>query len=267
MFGGRVLFVRVKSLRKPWLAAFLVGAGTALLRAAVQEEPPPDASTCPPAAELLSRVVASLPDVPLTVTAQLQSRSRTGQREKTLNAEMRLDWSGRPPSARYTLSDAFGDPLEALNIVWRRGRRSYEYLAGPGLAPAAVPDLSAPVQGMEVSWMDLSFSFLWWPGGETVGAEKIKGRYCCIVDLPAPEGEGGIYAGVRLWIDPQINLLLQAAGYDAAGVPLRLLEVKSFKKVKDVWVIQNVDIQSLPSRRRTSLRVRNVAVEGAAEDG
>lgn len=251
----------VNAARTALLAAAVLLAA-ADLRAAVQEEEAPGHALCPPAPELLSRVVAALPAVPLTVTAQLQSRTRTGEREKTLNAEMRLDWCGHPPSARYTVRDAFGEDLEALHIEWRKGRRTYRHFAGAELEPGELTDLQAPVQGTDVSWTDLSLSFLWWPGGETVGAEKIKGRTCCIVDLPAPPDEAGAYAGVRLWIDPQINLLLQAAAYDAAGEPLRLLEVKSFKKIRDVWVIQNIDIQTLPSRHRTQLRVKDVDVEG-----
>ena len=43
---------------------------------------------------------------------------------------------------------------------------------------------------------------------------------------------------------------------------LRLVEVKSFKKVRDLWLIQNLDVQTFPGRHRTSLRVRQVAVSG-----
>jgi hypothetical protein len=82
------------------------------------------------------------------------------------------------------------------------------------------------------------------------------------VDLRAPVGEAGEYAGVRLWIDPQIRILLQAAAYDVRGGLLKMLEVKSFKKIRGVWIIQNLDVQSYPLRHRTTLRVKEAAVEG-----
>ncbi len=216
----------------------------------------------PAARELLDEVVGRLPDVPLRVMSELQARSRDGGIERTLNADMQLDWGGAAPSARYTIRDTFGDALEALEIRFGHGgRKTFRYFRGEPGTPAPLPDLYGNIQNTDICWVDLSLSYLWWPGGETVGSEKIKGRFCFIVDLPAPADEEGLYAGVRLWIDPQIHILLQAAGYDRRGEMVKLLEVKSFKKVRDVWVIQDIDVQSFPVRHKTSLRVRKV--EGA----
>ena len=187
--------------------------------AAVDDTPDSDnAPAYPPAQELLDTVTASLPAVPVLVKAQIQSRNAGGEVERSFGADMRLDWHGRPPSAKYTIRDAFGDTLEGLNIVWpEAGPREFRYFKGDPPVAAKLENLYGAIQGTDIGWMDLSLSYLWWRGGKTVGAEKIKGRYCYIVDLRAPAGEAGEYAGVRLWIDPQIRILLQAAAYDAAG--------------------------------------------------
>ena len=42
---------------------------------------------------------------------------------------------------------------------------------------------------------------------------------------------------------------------------MKLLEVKSFKKVRDVYIIQDIDIQSYPARHKTSLRVQKAEPE------
>ncbi|OQW95301.1 MAG: hypothetical protein BWK77_07735 [Verrucomicrobia bacterium A1] len=238
----------------------------AVARAAMDEAAAPaEAPAYPDARELLSAVLAGLPDVPVRITAQIQSKSRSGTLEKTLTAEMDLDWRGRPPTARYIIRDAFGGNAAGLNITWKAdGRRTLRYFTGPSLVSAALPDLDTPIEGTDISWLDLSLSFLWWSGGQTVGAEKIKGRFCHIVDLPAPESDSASCAGVRLWIDPEIHILLQAATYDREGQLLKLLEVKSFRKIGDVWVIQNIDVQSFPMRHKTSLRVRQAAPESPA---
>ena len=197
----------------------------------------------PPAEELLDTVTASLPAVPVLVKAQIQSRNAGGGVERSFGADMRLDWHGRPPSAKYTIRDAFGGALEGLNIMWPdAGPREFRYFKGDPPVVAAVENLDGVIQGTDIRWMDLSLSYLWWRGGKTVGAEKIKGRYCYIVDLRAPAGEEGGYAGVRLWIDPQIRILLQAAAYDVQGRLVKMLEVKSFKKIRGVWIIQNLDV-------------------------
>ncbi|MFH0954439.1 MAG: outer membrane lipoprotein-sorting protein [Verrucomicrobiota bacterium] len=222
------------------------------------ERPP---AAYPEADRLLASVMAGLPDVPIRIATQLQSRRRDGTLDRKLNAEMVLDWRGRSPSAKYTVKDAFGGTLEGLNIRWLAGgKRDARYFKGDPLVAAARPSLDSPVAGTDISWIDLSLSFLWWTGGRTVGSETIKGRFCYMVDLPAPPKEAATYAGVRLWIDPQIRILLQAAAYDRAGQLVKLLEVKSFRKVRGVWVIQNIDVETLPSRHKTSLRVRQVEV-------
>ena len=231
---------------------------------AVDDAPESDtAPTYPPAQELLNTVTASLPSAPILVKAQIQSRDAGGEIERTFGAEMRLDWHGQPPSAKYTLRDAFGDSLEGLNIVWREaGPREFQYFKGEPLVAAKLDSLYRSIQGTDIGWADLSLSYLWWRGGQTVGAEKIKGRYCYIVDLRAPADQAGEYAGVRLWIDPQIRIMLQAAAYDAQGQLVKMLEVKSFKKIRNVWVIQNLDVQRFPIRHKTTLRVKEATVEG-----
>jgi hypothetical protein len=232
--------------------------------AAVDDIPGSDrASSYPPAAELLDTVMASLPVVPVLAKAQIQSRNAGGEVERSYGADMRLDWHGRPPSAKYTIRDAFGGALEGLNITWpEAGPREFRYFKGDPPVVATMENRYAAIQGTDISWMDLSLSYLWWRGGKTIGAEKIKGRYCYIVDLRAPADEAGEYAGVRLWIDPQIRILLQAAAYDGRDRLVKVLEVKSFRKIHGVWLIQNLDVQSFPARHRTTLRVQEAAVEG-----
>ncbi len=218
---------------------------------------PLDEPAFPSAAELLNKVLSSFPEVPVRVEAQLLSKTRAGELQKKINAVLWLDWGGREPETRYLIEDAFGRPLEELQIKWSRsGSRETRYRAGDPLVDAPLPNLHERIQETDISWIDLSMAYLWWPYGKTVGAERVRGRFCYIVDMPSPEDEPGAYAGVRLWIDPEIGILLQAAAYDSGGQLVKLLEVRSFKKVRDVWIIQNIDIQSYPARHKTSLRVQ-----------
>ena len=53
-------------------------------------------------------------------------------------------------------------------------------------------------------------------------------------------------------------MLLHTAANDAGGIRTRLLQVKSFKKINKVWMIQNLDMQSFPSGHKTVMRVRQV---------
>lgn len=257
-----------RSARRAAAGLLVVWAGPGT-RAAFDDQPVAEPSGAwPEAQELIRSVAAALPTVPVLIQAQLQVRDRRGAVERVLNAEMRLDWYGQPPSAQYVIRDAFGTPREGLSLTWHKpGPPAYRYFRGEALESQELPDLYQPLEGTDISWVDLSLSFLWWPGGRTVGQERIKGRLCYVVDLPTPAQEQIPCAGVRLWIEPHIPMLLQAATYDREGAILRLMEVKSLKKIREVWVIQNLDVQSFPGRHRTSLRVRQVTVAGEQLEG
>ena len=162
-------------------------------------EPEGEAPAIPEAGELIRSVLAGFPAVPITISAELQSRNSRGDVEKKLNVEIMLDWNGRTPSARYTIRDAFGKNLEGLTIKpARSGPMSYRYFQGEALVASQLPDLSRKIQDTDFTWNDLSLSFLWWPNGRTAGLEEVKGRRCYVVDLPAPSKADSGDAGVRV---------------------------------------------------------------------
>ena len=147
----------------PLLLVFLLGAPHAAPAEEIDEDELPSGS------EILQRVQDALPRVPLRIAAQLQSKTRVGKIEELANAEILLDWHARTPAAEFTLSDSFGEPRARLIVKRPRGRAAqYRYFEGPALETAEIADLSAPIPGMDFSWMDLTLSFLWWPDARTV---------------------------------------------------------------------------------------------------
>lgn len=218
-----------------------------------------DVPVLPPAEHILSGVMGALPDIPLLVNAELQSRTKDGQLEHKFNVEMLLDWQSDPPGARYTLRDNFGASLSHLSLSWPPvGPAEYRFFTGQPLQAAPLPNLAEPIAGTDLSWMDLSLAFLRWPGPITRGEEEVKGRACFVIDIPAPGGAFAGCSGVRVWIDPRINILLRAESYGLEDQKLRRMEVKSFRKINDRWFIKDIEVQSYPSRHKTLLRVRDV---------
>ncbi|MBU0676669.1 MAG: outer membrane lipoprotein-sorting protein [Verrucomicrobia bacterium] len=210
----------------------------------------------PDAQQLLREVRASLPNVPLRIHAQLISKKPNGNTDRILYVDMQIDWHGDSPSATYVLRDRFGKRSEELRIL-RTSEGEFRYTLFDDKHPDGKPltDTFSPVEGIDFSWSDLSLSFLWWGGGKTTGAEKKKGRFCYVVDVPAPAGENPEYSGVRMWVDPEAGALLEAEAYNKKNVRLRRLFVKSLQKVNDQWTIKNLTVYSYPSRHKTTLRV------------
>jgi len=208
---------------------------------------------------LLSGVVAVLPDIPLVVQGDLRQRDGKGKVTSTFRVEMVLDWKADVPTARYTIRDAFGANLEHLAITWKvAGQPEYQYFEGQPFRAAALPPLNQVIQGTDITWLDLSLSFLWWPGGEVRGEEEVRGRDCHVIDVPAPPEQVTGFNGVRLWVDTKIGIVMRAEGYDEQGMLMRRMDVKSFKKIRDRWVIKDIEFQSFPAKTRTSLLVRDV---------
>lgn len=211
------------------------------------------------AEELLADVAARLPREQLEIDGSLSTRRRHGmdlqEREFTLHMHLAAD----PPMSRYTIRDAFGRELEELTIRRPSGTApEFRYRRGSMQEEAHPPSLGATIPGTALTWMDLTLDFLWWRNGTVSGTDTVKGRACYRVDLPVPEGVNAQYARVRLWVDREMRMLLQAEGYNAEGRPLRTLWVRSFKRIDERWMIRDMEIHDHLSALRTRLRIREV---------
>jgi hypothetical protein len=226
-----------------------------------QNAPPPGAELT--ADGVLSQVVARLPGEPLQVSGELRADPRDNKPGRRCQVQLRLDYGATPSQVRYTIMDAFGEDLEQLTLIRpASGPCNWHYAKGYPLTVSPLPDIRIPLQGTDLTWSDLSLSFLWWRGARFAGTEKVLDRDCFVIDAPAPAGEQTPYASARLWIDRQYLMLLRAEGRDAAGTAIRRIAVKSIKKIDDEWMVKDLDVTSLPSNLRTSLRINLVDKPG-----
>jgi hypothetical protein len=217
----------------------------------------------PSARQLLDAVVAHLPAEPTVISGEIHVRKRRGTLVGQHRFEMHLDRGRSPAVARYVISDRRGKNPEQLTVTRLQGREpEFEYCTGSPPAPAEIADLSAPIRQTDISWTDLTLSFLWWREGAVVGDDRFKGRPCHVVDVGAPQGsEGGSYSRVRLWLDRDMHMLLRAEGYDAQDRQIRSLWVRSLKKLDDRWMIKSMEVQSNQGSQRTKVLVNEVRPE------
>lgn len=208
---------------------------------------------------LLRDVISRLPQEPLDIEGSLLVRRRRGVEVGQLRFHMFLHWGAQPSVATYTIRDNFGRDLERMTVTRASGASPhFRYARGNPPVEAALPGLTDPIQDSDLTWMDLTLSFLWWKGGCVRGEEVLRGRPCYIVDVPAPDEESAGYSSVRLWIDRDVRMLLQAEARGADGRPMRRLWVKSMKRVNERWMIKDMEVQSVPAVHRTKLTVEEV---------
>jgi hypothetical protein len=212
-----------------------------------------------PSAERLMRdVVAQLPTEPMTVSGKLVVRRRHGMPVAIYPFELKADWGAHPASATYRINDSFGQSLEQLKIIHGKDNQ-FIYSAGDPLKLQKIFNLSSRIQKTDLSWTDLTLSFLWWKDGKIVGEESIRTYNCYIVEVNAPSTGRYPYASVKLWISKKAHFMLQAEGYNDKHKIMRRLWIKTVQKINDdEWMIKDMEIQRYPKAQMTKLRVISV---------
>ena len=173
-------------------------------------------------------VLQRFPREPLDIRGEMIVRRRRGVETSRVDFSMQVDWGTRPARFRYAVLDADEAVLREVTLALQPG-------AQPILTTLYGADISldARIESTDLTWADLSLSFLWWRGGQLVGIDRTKGRDCYLVDVPAPEWAPPRvgYHRVRLWIDQSLHMLLRADGFDADDHLVRSLWVRSLTGV------------------------------------
>jgi len=216
-----------------------------------------DDDDVPIAAALLAGVINQLPREPIRVTGTLLVRRRRGVPISTYGFELIARWGDAIPRTRYTILDAFGEPLERLELTHGESP-TYDYAVGNPLESRPVYTLDRPVQSTDITWMDLTLSFLWWTDARLEGEDSVKGFDCHVIRINAPPDQQGPYKSVRLWIGKKAGMMLRAEGLDADDKPIRRLWINSVKKIDDAYMIKDMEIQKYPAIQRTKLSIAEV---------
>lgn len=216
-------------------------------------EPPPDGET------LMRRVRAQLPMMPLRMSGFIRTRDDRGERDRRLTSELRF---GDPlPRGTYTLADRFGTPVTKVRVGWPLGEPVFQQWDAEG-EPLPAPEPSDEVADTGLTWSDLSLSFLWWPGAEVEGRDRVKARTAHVVRLPAPPGREDLDA-VKLWVDQKALFIVRADLLDSAGDVLKRIEVESIKKIReDFWMVKDLKIRDYAGERRIGIRFEEVEEMG-----
>lgn len=224
------------------------------------EEVDPDA--LPEAHRVMRAVRQQLPPMPLNLHGFIRTRQRRVQQDRLLLTELRF---GDPvPMARYTLADAFGDPVVQVQVRWPDGETEYAQWDAEG-DPLPVPSPSDEVADTGLTWSDLSLDFLWWPDAEMLGKEQVKSRLAFVLLLEAPPEREDVHR-VKIWVDERALFIVRAELLDEEGELLKRIEVDSIKQVReDFWMVKDLIIRDFVHKRRIGIRFEDV-IEVDRED-
>ncbi len=209
------------------------------------------------ASDVLRTCRAMLPVRPVEVTGSLVLRSRKGivSSEYDYRLVMRRGEDVSLLKIRL-LPRGETNEIASVTISRRPGERPLIQLAKDGKVETVDTPL-ARVLKTDVTWLDLTFDFLWWTNavyetereGESVHGQK------CLVILVKPDVKVEGLSAVRLWVDKKTGCLMQSEQVDDEGEPIRRLWGTRVKKMDGKWMVSVLEVETLGARHRTKIIV------------
>jgi Outer membrane lipoprotein-sorting protein len=149
----------------------------------------------------------------------------------------------KPESIRFV----FEDPSQVIYLDTRnKDFALFEGVGGDELKPVPPERYGETIRGTDATYDDLSMRFLYWPDAKIVKEEVFKTLQTWVVRVRNPNQQG-LYATVDCWIDKESGGLIKMTGFNNQGRPIRRFEVLHGKKFGDVWMVDEMRIETISS--------------------
>jgi hypothetical protein len=212
------------------------------------------AGELPPAQQILAFARAQLPKEPIRMNGSLKERAPNGFVKKEMTVEMDLNWGGAPANAIYRIRDEKSGLFQILEIEWFEEGPEFLYSENGAGVTNFNPDTE--IDGLGVTWADLSFSFLWTSAAETVQTDKKLGKDCYVISVPRGKNR------LLLWVEKETGRVFGAKEETADGKTVKEIKVVSVKEFDGLWMVKDLDIIRIAENGRTSLRIDRVEAGG-----
>jgi hypothetical protein len=171
--------------------------------------------------ELASRLSALRQDGASYVRLRMEIKGATKEtlqlqiKERRTNSSSEVVWQVLYPKARK------GESV-LLRKIGNRPASGSVFL--PPNTFRAIDDLKEPLLGSDLSYEDVVDNFFAWDQQAIVGAEKVDGVSCQILESTPGKDQRSIYGSVRSWIDVRRLVPLRVEKYAGSGQLLRRID-------------------------------------------
>ncbi len=208
------------------------------------------AEELPPAQQILAIAREQLPKEPIRMNGSLKERAPNGFVKKELTVEMDLNWGADPANATYRIRDEKSGLFQTLEIQWLQSGPIFQY--SENNQDATNFDPNTEIDGLGVTWADLSFSFLWSRDAKTMKTGTKLGKDCYVISVPRGDNR------LLLWIEQATGRLFGAKEETADGKMVKEIKVVSVKEFDNIWMVKDLDIIQPLESGRTTLRIDTV---------
>ena len=191
------------------------------------------------AVDILANCRAMLPAEPVTMEGSIVLRNRKGIPSGEYDYTLRSDRTATPAKLLLEFREH-----ETTNVLER-----HEILR-----PGPVPE--GRILKTDVTWLDLTLDFLWWPKAEFDAereGETVHGQKCDVILISNGEKQ------VRAWCDKKTGCLMQAEELKN-GKPRRRLWGTRIKKFDGRWFPNVLEVETIGSGHRTKIIVDDLKV-------
>lgn len=208
--------------------------------------------------EIMAQCRLMFPQEKVGLSGELTVRRQRGVIDSRRPYRITLDWAGEVPTAECTLyrDRLGGEQLQRAILTRVDGRATIRLFDDQNIESTVPPRFNSRIGETDITWMDLSLDYLWWPNAERRPEldERILSRQCLVIDMTPPTPIPGCKV-VRLWIDRSMGYMLQAEHIGPLGKPIRRMWVQMVKKMQGRWMIRDLEIETVGLERRTRLFV------------
>jgi hypothetical protein len=158
----------------------------------------------------------------------------------------------------YQVAATAKTPAQKLTIIHTSGKPN-EYIlatAKPGEAAAQPVRLTAEqatvaFAGSDFWLVDLGLEFFHWPTQRLIRTEMRKGQVTKVLESVNPHPNG--YSRVVTWLDKESGAPILAEAYDRNDKLLKEFSIKSVRKVKGQYQLQEMQIRNVRTKSRTRI--------------
>jgi len=149
--------------------------------------------------------------------------------------------------------------LDQLTIIHEPGKPSRYYRGAPDGLDHATPLTAEELVGLKFAgsdfWAcDLGLEFLAWPGQRVLMKDMRSGQSCNVLESTTPHPLTNGYARVVSWLDIDTGGVVFAESYDPDQKRVKEFAPKAFKKVDGEWQLEEMRMEDLRTRSRTTIR-------------
>jgi len=243
------------------VGAFLCLSLLPLIAQEDRNEKPPPRGEPPFAGKTIDQLTADDVLQLVRYSYTLYNRDFTGQLRMGIKDKIPFLLSLKPESIRFI----FSDPPQVIYLDTRdNGFSLYQGIGGKELQEVSPDQYGERIRKSDVTYDDLSMRFLYWPNAKIAAEEVLKGRKTWKVVVRNPNGRGA-YATVDCWIDKISGGLIKMIGYNRQGRPIRRFEVLHGKKFGDIWMVDEMRIETISPKNGKILSSTRMQIKQAVE--